>query len=99
MREFSISRTKSWPSRGHPLLVAETSDGAHMNSRLHPARRTFGVRAGTHSGAHHRPCAPHLADATLRAEVHGSDIPTTTCACHLQHHLLRVPGDRDERRP
>jgi L-alanine-DL-glutamate epimerase-like enolase superfamily enzyme len=85
MREFSIS------AYGHlarsveiPLLVAETSDGAHMNSAdfIAAGAATFGVRASTtlRGGITGAMRTAHLADAyRIRAEVHGSDIPN--------HHL------------
>jgi L-alanine-DL-glutamate epimerase-like enolase superfamily enzyme len=81
MREFSIT------AYGHlarsvdvPLLVAETSDGAHMNSAdfIAAGAATFGVRAGTvlRGGITGAMRTAHLADAfRLRAEVHASDIP------------------------
>ena len=67
-----------------PLLVAETSDGAHMNSAdfIASGAATFGVRASTtlRGGITGAMRTAHLADAyRLRAEVHGSDIPN--------HHL------------
>ena len=74
-----------WPTAVDvPLLVAETSDGAHMNSAdfIRAGAATFGVRAGTtlRGGITGAMRTAHLADAyRLRAEVHGSDIPN--------HHL------------
>jgi L-alanine-DL-glutamate epimerase-like enolase superfamily enzyme len=67
-------------SLGVPLLVAETSDGAHMNSAdfIAAGAATFGVRASTtlRGGVTGAMRTAHLADAyRLRAEVHGSDIP------------------------
>ncbi|MFJ4788774.1 enolase C-terminal domain-like protein [Streptomyces sp. NPDC088794] len=85
MREFSISAyQKLAESVAIPLLVAETSDGAHMNSAdfIRAGAATFGVRAGTtlRGGITGAMRTAHLADAyRLRAEVHGSDIPN--------HHL------------
>ncbi|WP_330175975.1 racemase [Streptomyces sp. NBC_01498] len=85
MREFSISAyRKLAESVTVPLLVAETSDGAHMNSAdfIRAGAATFGVRAGTtlRGGITGAMRTAHLADAyRLRAEVHGSDIPN--------HHL------------
>jgi L-alanine-DL-glutamate epimerase-like enolase superfamily enzyme len=85
MREFSISAyRKLAESVEIPLLVAETSDGAHMNSGdfIRAGAATFGVRAGTtlRGGITGAMRTAHLADAyRLRAEVHGSDIPN--------HHL------------
>ncbi|MFJ6392906.1 enolase C-terminal domain-like protein [Streptomyces sp. NPDC091972] len=85
MREFSISAyQKLADAVDIPLLVAETSDGAHMNSAdfIRAGAATFGVRAGTtlRGGITGAMRTAHLADAyRLRAEVHGSDIPN--------HHL------------
>ncbi|MFD7002627.1 enolase C-terminal domain-like protein [Streptomyces mirabilis] len=85
MREFSISAyQKLAEAVDIPLLVAETSDGAHMNSAdfIRAGAATFGVRAGTtlRGGITGAMRTAHLADAyRLRAEVHGSDIPN--------HHL------------
>ncbi|SDO84600.1 enolase C-terminal domain-like protein [Actinacidiphila guanduensis] len=85
MREFSVSAYRQLAERVDvPLLVAETSDGAHMNSAdfIRAGAATFGVRAGTtlRGGITGAMRTAHLADAyRLRAEVHGSDIPN--------HHL------------
>ncbi|KIF78239.1 racemase [Streptomyces sp. 150FB] len=85
MREFSISAYQRLAAAVDvPLLVAETSDGAHMNSAdfIKAGAATFGVRAGTtlRGGITGAMRTAHLADAyRLRAEVHGSDIPN--------HHL------------
>jgi len=85
MREFSITAYAQLArSVDVPLLVAETSDGAHMNSAdfIAAGAATFGVRAGTtlRGGITGAMRTAHLADAyRLRAEVHGSDIPN--------HHL------------
>lgn len=85
MREFSISAYQRLAAAVDiPLLVAETSDGAHMNSAdfITSGAATFGVRAGTtlRGGITGAMRTAHLADAyRLRAEVHGSDIPN--------HHL------------
>jgi L-alanine-DL-glutamate epimerase-like enolase superfamily enzyme len=85
MREFSISAyQKLAESVSIPLLVAETSDGAHMNSAdfIKAGAATFGVRVGTtlRGGVTGAMRTAHLADAyRIRAEVHGSDIPN--------HHL------------
>jgi L-alanine-DL-glutamate epimerase-like enolase superfamily enzyme len=81
MREFSISAYRQLASAVDiPLLVAETSDGAHMNSGdfINAGAATFGVRASTtlRGGITGAMRTAHLADAyRLRAEVHGSDIP------------------------
>jgi L-alanine-DL-glutamate epimerase-like enolase superfamily enzyme len=85
MREFSIAAYQRLARAvSVPLLVAETSDGAHMNSGdfIAAGAATFGVRAGTtlRGGITGAMRTAHLADAYhLRAEVHGSDIPN--------HHL------------
>jgi L-alanine-DL-glutamate epimerase-like enolase superfamily enzyme len=81
MREFSISAYgRLARAVGVPLLVAETSDGAHMNSAdfIASGAATFGVRASTtlRGGITGAMRTAHLADAyRVRAEVHGSDIP------------------------
>ncbi|MFI9381847.1 enolase C-terminal domain-like protein [Kutzneria sp. NPDC052558] len=85
MREFSVTAYQKLAQQARiPLLVAETSDGAHMNSGdfIAAGAATFGVRAGTtlRGGITGAMRTAHLADAyRLRAEVHGSDIPN--------HHL------------
>ncbi|MCX4816810.1 racemase [Streptomyces sp. NBC_01239] len=85
IREFSISAYQRLAETVDvPLLVAETSDGAHMNAAdfIRSGAATFGVRAGTtlRGGVTGAMRTAHLADAyRLRAEVHGSDIPN--------HHL------------
>jgi L-alanine-DL-glutamate epimerase-like enolase superfamily enzyme len=85
MREFSISAYgRLAQAVDVPLLVAETSDGAHMNSAdfITSGAATFGVRASTtlRGGITGAMRTAHLADSyRLRAEVHGSDIPN--------HHL------------
>jgi L-alanine-DL-glutamate epimerase-like enolase superfamily enzyme len=91
MREFSISAYQRLAeSVAVPLLVAETSDGVHMNSAdfIKAGAATFGVRAGTtlRGGITGAMRTAHLADAyRLRAEVHGSDIPN--------HHLcMAIPN-------
>jgi L-alanine-DL-glutamate epimerase-like enolase superfamily enzyme len=80
MREFSVT---AYERLAHavkiPLLVAETSDGAHMNSADFIARgaATFGVRAGAtmRGGITGSLRTAHLADAfRLRAEVLGGDL-------------------------
>ncbi len=81
MREFSVTAYSQLASKVDvPLLVAETSDGAHMNSGdfIAAGAATFGVRASTtlRGGITGAMRTAHLADAyRLRAEVHGSDIP------------------------
>jgi L-alanine-DL-glutamate epimerase-like enolase superfamily enzyme len=91
MREFSITAYKRLAESVRvPLLVAETSDGAHMNSAdfIAAGAATFGVRAGAtlRGGITGAMRTAHLADAyRLRAEVHGSDIPN--------HHLcMAIPN-------
>ncbi len=79
MREFSIhAHQQLVKSVRVPLLVAETSDGAHMNTADFIAAgcatfvRTSAKYKGGITGAMR---TAHLADAFhLRAEVHGSDI-------------------------
>jgi len=81
MREFSITAYKRLADAvAVPLLVAETSDGAHMNSAdfIQAGAATFGVRASTQlrGGFTGAMRTAHLADAyRLRAEVHGPEIP------------------------
>ncbi|MFC4245199.1 enolase C-terminal domain-like protein [Gryllotalpicola reticulitermitis] len=81
MREFSITAYgRLARAVDVPLLVAETSDGAHMNSAdfIMQGAATFGVRASTtlRGGITGAMRTAHLADSyRLRAEVHGSDIP------------------------
>ncbi len=81
MREFSItSYAQLARSVTVPLLVAETSDGAHMNSAdfIRAGAATFGIRASTglRAGFTGAMRSAHLADSfRLRAEVHGMDIP------------------------
>jgi len=79
MREFSITAYRQLSRNVRvPLLVAETSDGAHMNTADFIASgcatfvRTSHALKGGVTGAMR---IAHLADAfRLRAEVHGSDI-------------------------
>ncbi|MFB6610429.1 enolase C-terminal domain-like protein [Agromyces sp. NPDC056379] len=81
MREFSITAYgRLADAVSVPLVVAETSDGAHMNSAdfIAAGAATFGVRASAtlRGGITGAMRTAHLADAfRLRAEVHGSDIP------------------------
>jgi L-alanine-DL-glutamate epimerase-like enolase superfamily enzyme len=80
MREFSVTAYKLLArSTKAPLLVAETSDGAHMNSAdfIAQGAATFGVRAGasTRGGITGSLRTAHLADAfRVRAEVLGGDL-------------------------
>jgi len=81
MREFSVTAYKRLAEAvAVPLLVAETSDGAHMNSAdfIQAGAATFGVRASTQlrGGFTGAMRTAHLADSyLLRAEVHGPEIP------------------------
>jgi L-alanine-DL-glutamate epimerase-like enolase superfamily enzyme len=80
MREFSITAYQRLAERVDiPLLVAETSDGAHMNSADFIASGSaVGVRASTNlrGGITGAMRIAHLADAFLmRAEVHGGGLP------------------------
>jgi L-alanine-DL-glutamate epimerase-like enolase superfamily enzyme len=85
MREFNVSAYgRLAESVAVPLLVAETSDGAHMNSAdfIRAGAATFGVRASTalRGGFTGSMRTAHLADAfRVRAEVHGEDL--------ANHHL------------
>lgn len=82
MREFSVSAYRMLAERVDvPLLVAETSDGAHMNtadfiaSGCATAVRTGTTFKGGLTGALR---IAHLADSYLmRAEVHGGGLPNT----------------------
>lgn len=82
MREFSVSAYRSLAERvAVPLLVAETSDGAHMNtgdfiaSGCATAVRTGSTFKGGITGSMR---IAHLADSyLLRAEVHGGGLPNT----------------------
>lgn len=79
MREFSVTAYKRLQERTRvPLLVAETSDGAHMNTADFIAS---GCAAAVRTGASHRGGITgamriaHLADSfLLRAEVHGGGL-------------------------
>ncbi len=91
MREFSVTAYK-WLARSVrvPLLVAETSDGVHMNSAdfIAAGAVTFGVRASTQlrGGFTGAMRTAHLADAYhLRAEVHGPEIPN-------RHLCMAIPN-------
>jgi L-alanine-DL-glutamate epimerase-like enolase superfamily enzyme len=82
MREFSVNAYGQLARAVRiPLLVAETSDGAHMNSAdfIAAGAATFGVRASasTRGGITGAMRTAHLADAfRLRAEVLGDEIPS-----------------------
>src|SRR5579872_1589901 len=82
IREFSITSYKQLAAVVRvPLLVAETSDGAHMNTAdlIAAGAATFvrtsaGLKGGLTGGMR----IAHLADAfRLRAEVHGGGIVNT----------------------
>jgi L-alanine-DL-glutamate epimerase-like enolase superfamily enzyme len=84
MREFSIEAYRQLAGHvGVPLLVAETSDGVHMNAAdfIAAGTATHGVRTswelkGGITGAMR---IAHLADAfRVRAEVHGPHLPNVT---------------------
>ena len=91
MREFSVTAYKRLAAAvAVPLLVAETSDGAHMNSAdfIAAGAVTFGVRASTQlrGGFTGAMRTAHLADAYhLRAEVHGPEIPN-------RHLCMAIPN-------
>jgi L-alanine-DL-glutamate epimerase-like enolase superfamily enzyme len=91
MREFSISAYRQLArSVSIPLLVAETSDGVHMNSAdfIAAGAATFGVRVGTQMRGGITGCmrTAHVADAfRLRAEVHGPEITS-------RHLCMAVPN-------
>ncbi|MEU6718093.1 enolase C-terminal domain-like protein [Nonomuraea sp. NPDC046802] len=91
MREFSITAYgRLARAVDVPLLVAETSDGAHMNTAdfIVAGSATFGVRTsaelrGGFTGAMR---TAHLADAfRLRAEVHGPDMTS-------RHLCMAIPN-------
>ncbi|HET7567515.1 MAG TPA: enolase C-terminal domain-like protein, partial [Gaiellaceae bacterium] len=79
MREFSITAYQRLAERVDiPLLVAETSDGAHMNTAdFITGGCAVGVRTSTNlrGGITGAMRIAHLADAYLmRAEVHGGGL-------------------------
>lgn len=90
IREFSVTSYRWLASRVRvPLLVGETSDGAHMNTGDFVASgcatyvRTSAELRGGITGAMR---TAHLADAfRLRAEPHG---PTVTC----RHLCMAIPN-------
>ena len=90
MREFSITAYKWLAERVRvPLLIAETSDGAHMNTADFIASgaasfvRTSADLRGGFTGAMR---TAHLADAfRLRAEVHGPNIPNRHLCMAIQN--------------
>jgi L-alanine-DL-glutamate epimerase-like enolase superfamily enzyme len=82
MREFSLTAYKRLSERvAVPLLVAETTDGAHMSAGDYIASGCAGaVRTSSHfkGGITGALRIAHLADAyRLRAEVHGGGVPNT----------------------
>jgi L-alanine-DL-glutamate epimerase-like enolase superfamily enzyme len=91
MREFSIhSYQRLAAAVDVPLLVAETSDGAHLNAAdfISAGTATFGVRADTvlKGGITGSLRIAHLADSFgIRAEIHGSDAPN-------RHLCMAVPN-------
>jgi L-alanine-DL-glutamate epimerase-like enolase superfamily enzyme len=90
IREFSITSYKWLAERVRvPLLVGETSDGAHMNTADFIASgsasfvRTSADLRGGFTGAMR---TAHLADAfRLRAEVHGPNIPNRHLCMAIQN--------------
>lgn len=88
MREFSINAYQRLGERVDvPLLVAETSDGAHMNtadfiaSGCASAVRTSSTFKGGVTGALR---VAHLADSfLLRAEIHGGGLVSTHLAMSI----------------
>jgi L-alanine-DL-glutamate epimerase-like enolase superfamily enzyme len=90
MREFSVTAYKRLSERVRvPLLVAETSDGAHMNTGdfiASGAPSAVRIGAGLRGGITGSLRTAHLADSyLLRAEVHGGG--------HANRHLcMSVPN-------
>jgi L-alanine-DL-glutamate epimerase-like enolase superfamily enzyme len=82
MREFSVTAYRRLAAAiDIPLLVAETSDGAHMNSAdfIAAGAATFGVRtsASTRAGITGSMRTAHLAESFhVRAEVLGDEVPS-----------------------
>ena len=91
MREFSVHAYRRLAAAVDvPLLVAETSDGAHMNAAdfIAAGTATFGVRADTvlKGGITGAMRIAHLADAfRIRVEIHGSDAPN-------RHLCMAIPN-------
>jgi L-alanine-DL-glutamate epimerase-like enolase superfamily enzyme len=92
MREFSVTAYQ-WLGQkvSVPLLVGETSDGAHMNTAdfIASGAATGGVRTSTElrGGFTGAMRIAHLADSfRLRAEVHGPIIPH-------QHLCMAIPNN------
>ena len=106
MREFSITAYQRLAERVDvPLLVAETSDGAHMNTADFIASGcAVGVRASTNlrGGMTGAMRIAHLADSFLmRAEVHGGGIPHTHLCMAIRNNsyyeslILTKPAQRE----
>jgi L-alanine-DL-glutamate epimerase-like enolase superfamily enzyme len=91
MREFSIHSYRRLVAAVEvPLLVAETSDGAHFNAAdfISAGTATFGVRTDTvlKAGITGSMRIAHLADSFgVRTEVHGSDAPN-------RHLCMAIPN-------
>jgi L-alanine-DL-glutamate epimerase-like enolase superfamily enzyme len=91
MREFSVTAyARLARAVDIPLLVAETSDGAHMNSAdfIAAGAATFGVRtsASMRGGITGSMRTAHVAEAfRVRAEVLGDEIPS-------QHLSMAIPN-------
>lgn len=91
MREFSVTAYKRLSERvGVPLLVAETSDGAHFNTADFISS---GCAVGVRTSASHRAGVTgamrtaHLAESfLLRAEVHGSGLVS-------RHLCMAIPNN------
>ena len=88
MREFSIDAYRRLAAKlAIPLLVAETSDGAHYNVADFIVHGGAGlVRTSTHykGGITGGLRVAHLAEAfNLRAEVHGGGLPNLHLACAI----------------
>lgn len=91
MREFSVNAYAQLARVVRiPLLVAETSDGAHMNTAdfIAAGAATFGVRASasTRGGITGAMRTAHLADSfRIRAEVLGDEIPSQHLAMAISN--------------
>lgn len=91
MREFSVTAYgRLARAVAVPLLVAETSDGAHMNSAdfIAAGAATYGVRTGAamRGGITGAMRTAHVAEAfRVRAEVLGDELPS-------QHLSMAIPN-------
>jgi L-alanine-DL-glutamate epimerase-like enolase superfamily enzyme len=91
MREFNVAAYGQLARAVRiPLLVAETSDGAHMNTAdfIAAGAATFGVRASAtmRAGITGAMRTAHLADSyRLRAEVLGDEIPSRHLAMAISN--------------